>query len=64
MADRDLSALLDEDQEGAPPGFLLDVDDDRTGTDVEGDEAGCAGEVPKENWDEDGDPLARGEGEA
>lgn len=53
---------LHDDQPGAPPGFLLDPDDDRTGT-HEDDETGCAEEVPRERWDPDGDPLARGEGE-
>ena len=54
---------LDADDPGAPPGFLLDDEDDRTGSHTEGDETGCAEEVPQELWDPDGDPLARGEGE-
>ena len=56
---------LQADEPGAPPGFLLDPDDDRTGTHIEGDVTGCAEEVPRERWDFTGDhALARGEGEA
>jgi hypothetical protein len=61
--ERRLERTLDDDLPGAPPGFLLDEDDDRTGSHTEGDETGCAEEVARMFWDQSGDPLARGEGE-
>lgn len=48
---------------GSLDDFVYEEDDDKTGSHVEGDGTGCAEEVPKKNWDPDGDPLARGEGE-
>ncbi len=54
---------LEADEPGAPPGFLLDSSDGRTGSHTEGDETGCAEPVPDELVDPDGDPLARGAGE-
>jgi hypothetical protein len=47
---------LEADDPGAPPGFLIDLEDDRS--------PACADPVPDELWDHDGDPLARGAGEA
>jgi hypothetical protein len=60
---RERHRRLDADDPGAPPGFLLDPKDQRTGSHTQGDQTGCAEEVPRRLWDKDGDPLARGEGE-
>jgi hypothetical protein len=46
---------IDDDEPGAPAGYLLDPEDDKSHEHVE--------EVPEELVDPDGDPLARGEGE-
>ena len=54
---------LDADDPGAPPGYLIDLEDTRTGSHTQGDETGCAEEVPAHLWDRDADPLARGAGE-
>jgi hypothetical protein len=54
---------LDADEPGAPPGFLLDPDDFRTGSHNSRDGTGCAEQVPAVLWDPDGDLLARGGGE-
>lgn len=43
--------------------YIFEPDDQRTGSHVEGDNTGCAEQVPLEAWDPDGDPLARGAGE-
>lgn len=48
---------------GSEPEYVFEPDDGRTGSHIQGDETGCAEEVPRELWDPDGDPLARGEGE-
>lgn len=63
--DRRLERHLDEDQPGAPPGFLIDDEDDRTGSHIIGDRTGCAEEVPRDRWDPDDrtNLLARGRGE-
>lgn len=47
---------LDADEPGAPPGFLLDLDDKRS-------PSGCDVVVPPQRADLDGDELARGRGE-
>ena len=52
---RRLKRALQDDQPGAPPGYLLDEDDTRSHKMI--------GRVPDERWDPDGDPLARGHGE-
>ena len=46
---------IDDDEPGAPAGYLLDPEDDKSHDHVE--------EVPDELVDPDGDPLAHGEGE-
>jgi hypothetical protein len=57
-------AELHADDPGAPPGYLLDLGDHRTGTHVHDDGTGCAEEVPPDWWDSDPpDQLARGAGE-
>lgn len=56
---------LDADDPGAPPGYLLDRDDDHlTGSHNWNDGTGCAEEVSRDLWDDDpDDQLARGAGE-
>lgn len=54
---------LEADEPGAPPGYLLDRDDTRTGSHTQWDQTGCSEAVPPELWDTEGDLLARGYGE-
>ena len=54
---------LQDDDPGAPPGYLLDPDDQRTGSHIPYDQTGCAETVAPELWDTEGDLLARGYGE-
>ena len=60
--ERRLRESLEEDQPGAPPGYILDPEDEHTGSHSH-DNTGCAEEPPEEIIDPDGDPLARGFGE-
>ena len=53
---------LDADDPGAPPGYLLDPDDERRPFGFR-QPARCAEVVDPELWDTDGDLLARGYGE-
>jgi hypothetical protein len=55
--ERRLERHLDDDEPGAPPGFLIDDDDDKTHE--------LVGEVPRDRWDPDDtdNRLARGHGE-
>ena len=56
-------SALDADEPGAPPGYLIDPDDTRTGSHQD-DDTGCAEQVPHDLWDDDpDDQLARGAGE-
>lgn len=53
---RHLQRTLQDDQPGAPPGYLRDDEDTRS-------HEFPPLEIPKDRWDPDGDRLARGEGE-